>query len=478
MQSLGRTKIVCTLGPASSDPGVLAHLVDAGMDIARLNFSHGTHDDHQEMLRRVREVSERHGKAISVLQDLQGPKIRIGDLSTPSVDLVAGAAITITTAPTPGDAARISTDFQGLPGDVHPGEAILIDDGKIRLRVSEVRGTDVKCQVVVGGTLTPHKGVNLPGVSVNTPSLTPKDRDDLAWGITHAVDMIALSFVREAGDILELRRLIRSLTSDKTAPTIIAKIEKPQAVTNLDAIIAEADGVMIARGDLGVELPAEEVPLLQKRITRKCNAAGKPVIIATQMLESMIHSPVPTRAEASDVANAVVDGADAVMLSGETSVGKYPVESVAIMERIILRAESEYAGRRAQFGASPASVKNRHDALGWAACLLAEQMRAAAIVTITNSGQTAKVLARYRPDIPIVAITDSGWTLRQLNIVWGIRGMLVENLSVDSDKALQAVQEMLLARKVVRKGEYIVLLAGQPIFARGSTNFIKVERIG
>lgn len=251
MQSLGRTKIVCTLGPASSDPGVLAHLVDAGMDIARLNFSHGTHDDHQEMLRRVREVSERHGKAISVLQDLQGPKIRIGDLSTPSVDLVAGAAITITTAPTPGDAARISTDFQGLPGDVHPGEAILIDDGKIRLRVSEVRGTDVKCQVVVGGTLTPHKGVNLPGVSVNTPSLTPKDRDDLAWGITHAVDMIALSFVREAGDILELRRLIRSLTSDKTAPTIIAKIEKPQAVTNLDAIIAEADGVMIARGDLG-----------------------------------------------------------------------------------------------------------------------------------------------------------------------------------------------------------------------------------
>jgi len=355
---------------------------------------------------------------------------------------------------------------------------VLIDDGKIRLRVVDVRGHDVVCEVLVGGTLTAHKGINLPGVPVSIPSLTPKDRDDLHWGIQNGVDLVALSFVREAGDIRDLRRAIRTVNLGNPEPAIIAKIEKPQAVANLDAIMSEADGIMIARGDLGVELPAEEVPLLQKRITRKCNAAGKPVIIATQMLESMIQSPVPTRAEASDVANAVVDGGDAVMLSGETSVGKYPVEAVGIMERIILRAEDEYAGRRAHMDHGQSSVKDRHDALGRAACLLAEQMRAAAIVTITNSGQTARVLARYRPDIRIIAVTDSEQTLRQLNIVWGIRGLIVGNLGLDSDKALQAVQELLLARGVVNRGEYIVLLAGQPVFARGSTNFIKVERIG
>ncbi len=474
----GRTKIICTLGPSSSDAGVLLRLLQAGMDVARLNFSHGTHDEHRAVLGALREASAKTGRTVAVLQDLQGPKIRIGALSTPSVELHKGARFTITTEPVPGDAARVSTDFAGLPADVRPGEPILVDDGRIRLRVLAVEGTAVVCEVVVGGTLSSHKGINLPGVPVNIPSLTPKDLQDLAWGVSNGVDYIALSFVRSADDIRSLRREIGRLAGDPKALPVLAKIEKPQAVRNLDAIITESDGVMIARGDLGVELPPEDVPVLQKRIARKCNAAGKPVIVATQMLESMIQSPVPTRAEASDVANAVVDGGDAVMLSGETSVGKYPVETVEIMERIILKVESEYVGRSRLLDRPHGAVENRHDALGRAACVLAEQMKAAAIVTVTNSGQTARVLARYRPDCPILAVTDSARTLRQLSIVWGIRGMLMDDLGVDSDKALQTVQERLINSGEVKRGEYVVLLAGQPFFARGSTNIIKVEQVG
>jgi len=474
-QHRGKTKIVCTLGPSSGAVGTLTRMIQAGMDVARLNFSYGTYDQHLQIMRSLREAAAKTAIPVAILQDLQGPKIRIGGLEAPAVELAAGARFSITTDAVIGNASRVSTDFAGLPNDVRPGETILIDDGKIRLRVVEVKGTEVLSEVVVGGMLSPHKGLNLPGVPVNTPSLTPKDLQDLTWGMENGVDYVALSFVRSEGDIRELRQAIRQRSTGNESPQVIAKIEKPQAVANLDAIIADADGVMVARGDLGVELPPEEVPVLQKRITRKCHAAGKPVIIATQMLESMIQNPAPTRAETSDVANAVVDGTDAVMLSGETSVGKYPLETVEIMQRIILTVEADRSGRSP--GGAQSAVENRHDALGRAACVLAEQMKAAAIVTVTHSGQTARALARYRPDIPIIAVTDNDRTLRQLTVVWGVRGLVVDNLGVDSDKALESIQERLVASGSVRRGEYVVLLAGQPFFARGSTNFIKVEKI-
>jgi pyruvate kinase len=476
--SFGKTKIVCTLGPASSSLEMLLRLMDSGMDVVRLNFSHGSHDDHKKALASVRAAMKSSGRTVSILQDLQGPKIRIGEVDGSSVDIVAGQELTITTESVNGTARKVSTSFANLPRDVTPGEPILIDDGRIRLRVREVDGAEVRCVVEVGGKLSSHKGINLPGVPVSAPSFTDKDLDDLAFGLREDVDYIALSFVRTADDIRQLRAEIEHrMPGPGTAPGIIAKIEKPQAIADIDAIIAEATGVMVARGDLGVELPPEDVPMLQKMIIRKCNAAGKPVIVATQMLESMIASPTPTRAETSDVANAVVDGCDAVMLSGETSVGRYPIESVAIMNRIILKVESERHGLQRVMDRPLDSAESRHDALGRAACVLAEQMKSAAIVTLTHSGETARVLARYRPDPPIVALTLSTKTLRMLNLIWGVRGMAIQSLSADSDAALQQIQEHLLRQGVVRRGEYVVLLAGQPLFARGSTNFIKVEMI-
>ncbi len=474
----GKTKIVCTLGPASSSVGTLVELIESGLGIVRLNFSHGTQEEHTEVLKNVQRAVEQSGTAVSVLQDLQGPKIRIGDLSVPSIELRKGEKLVITTEPIVGGPGRVSTTYEGLAGDVRAGADILLDDGKLRLNVLGVKGKEVTCEVVVGGSLSPHKGINLPGVAVSAPSLTEKDISDLEFGLAHEVDFVALSFVRTADDVRNLRAAIASRRPVGLRPRIIAKIEKPQAIANIDEIISATDGVMVARGDLGVELPAEDVPILQKMIVARCNGAGKPVIIATQMLESMVGSPTPTRAEVSDVANAVLDGGDAVMLSGETSVGKYPVETVRIMAKIIRKVESERHGRRHLTMESRTTVENRHDALGRSACVLADQMRAAAIVTVTNSGHTARVIARYRPDPPIIAVTDSARTLRSLGLVWGVRGLVIENLGDDSDSALARVQERLVATGAVNRGEYIVLLAGQPFFARGSTNFIKVEKIG
>jgi pyruvate kinase len=475
----GKTKIVCTLGPASWNIETLVRLLQAGMDVVRLNFSHGTHDDHRQALANVREATRRTGQTVGILQDLQGPKIRIGSFSEAFVDLAAGDEFVITTDEVPGTARRVSTSFKNLPQDVGPGETVLLDDGKLRLTVIEVAGNEVRCRVEVGGRLSAHKGINLPGVAVSAPSFTGKDLEDLSFGLENDVDYVALSFVRTAADICALRREIESRTPPGAAPVaVIAKIEKPQAIQDLDAIIAEADGIMVARGDLGVELPPEDVPMLQKAIIRKCNDAGKPVIVATQMLESMIKAPTPTRAETSDVANAVLDGCDAVMLSGETSVGSYPVEAAQIMNRIIMKVESERHGLQGVLDRPLGMAEGRHDALGRAACILAEQMDAAAIVTLTHSGQTARVLARYRPDPPLIALTLSTKTLRQLTLVWGVRGMAVERLSTDSDAALQNIQEELVRAGVVQPGQYVVLLAGQPLWARGSTNFIKVERIG
>jgi pyruvate kinase len=475
----GKTKIVCTLGPASSTLPMLERLIMEGMDVARLNFSHGTHDDHRTAIANVRAASQRTKQTVAILQDLQGPKIRIGDLQTPSVELVAGKEVVISTDGAPGNAERLSTSFLNLANDVAAGQTILLDDGKLRLRVVATDGREVRCMVMVGGKLTPHKGINLPGTAVSAPSFTEKDLEDLTFGLEQGVDYIALSFVRTADDIRHLRREVEQRAGSGASPVdIIAKIEKPQALNDLDAIIAEADGVMVARGDLGVELPPEDVPMLQKKIIRLCNGVGKPVIVATQMLESMINSPTPTRAETSDVANAVVDGCDAVMLSGETSVGSYPAEAVAIMNRIIVKVESEQSGGRGPLPVPQDAVANRHDALGRAACLLADQLKAGAIVTLTHSGQTARVLSRYRPDPPIIGLTLTPKTLRMLNLYWGVRGMVIEKLSADSDAALQQIREKLVREGMVKRGDFVVLLAGQPLFARGSTNFIKVEQIG
>lgn len=473
----GNTKIVCTLGPSSNSVDTLMQMIRSGVDVVRLNFSHGSHDDHLATLRNVQEAVKRTGEFITVLQDLQGPKIRIGDFAVPFIELRPGASFTITTDPVTGDETNVSTTYTNMTHDVHPGDMILLDDGKLRLRVQEVKGTNVRCEVIVGGTLSAHKGINLPNVAVSTPSLTAKDIRDLEFGIKHDVDYVALSFVRTAEDIRELRKSIIKLIEKNRFLPIVAKIEKPQAVANIDEIIAEADAIMIARGDLGVELPPEDVPMLQKKIIRKCSEAGKPVIIATQMLESMINNPTPTRAEANDVANGVVDGADAVMLSGETSVGKYPLEAVQMMHRIITKVESEQLNTQRILEHIPHGVASRHDALGRAACVLAEQMNASAIVCVTHSGETARVVSRYRPRTRILAITDRAKILRRLNLIWGVHGLVIDNLQQDSDKAVKQIQERLLNLGLIRRGEYIVMLAGQPFFARGSTNFIEVEKV-
>jgi len=473
----GKTKIVCTLGPSSRSEETLVRLIRSGMDVVRLNFSHGTYDDHLTALSSIQKATQKTGGHVTVIQDLQGPKIRIGELGVPSVELTPGARFTITTKPILGSINMVPTGYADLPGDVRPGDPILLDDGKIKLRVVTVNDTDVVCEVIVGGVLASRKGINLPGVAVSTPSLTEKDVRDLEFGIEHDIDYVALSFVRTADDIRALRAAIVQRIGKGRFLPVIAKIEKPQAVANIDTIIAEADGIMVARGDLGVELPPEDVPVVQKMIIKKCNREGKLVIIATQMLESMIGNPSPTRAEVSDVANAVIDGGDALMLSGETSVGKYPVEAVQIMERIIQRVESEHIGPAHALESAFGGVESRHDALGRAACVLAEQMNAAAIVAVTRSGETARVVSRYRPRTSIVAITDRTEILRRLNLIWGIHGMLIERLNDDSDTTLQKIQESLVKSGLVQRGQYVVLLAGQPFLAQGSTNFVKVEKV-
>lgn len=472
----GKARIVCTLGPASHDPAVLCSMLEVGMDVARLNFSHGSYDDHARLIANVRASAEKVAVPLCIMQDLQGPKIRVGTIAAGYVDLVAGSTLTITTDPCPGTPDRVPTSYLSLARDVHAGDTILLDDGKLRLNVLDTSERDVTCEVVVGGRLGSRKGINLPGLALSIPSFTPKDLEDLAFGIKNEVDYTALSFVRSADDVRALRAAIVRIAGTEAHHPIVAKIEKPQALRNIDEIIAEADGIMVARGDLGVEVPPEEVPLHQKGIIAKCNRAGKPVIVATQMFESMIANPTPTRAEASDVANAVLDGADAVMLSGETSVGAYPVEAVAMMTRIINNIET-HAERGCQSDQYAVHTdRNYHEALGRAACVLAEQIHAAAIVTVTQSGMTARIVAHHRPRTPIVAVTPSAATLRRLNLVWGVQSLLVDHIYPDSDRMLRDVEDRLVIEGVLKSGDVYVLIAGQPLFAGGGTNFIKVER--
>ncbi len=472
----GNTKIICTIGPASRDVDRLRQLIKAGMDVARLNFSHGSHEQHLQAIQNVRASASKTGESITILLDLSGPKIRTGVVLNNSVELEKGQEFIFTTEELVGDERRVSTTYRSLPADVKVGDIILVDDGRIKMSVKKKNKTEVLCKVLNGGILSDKKGMNLPGVKISAQSLTEKDLEDLKFGLANDIDYVALSFVRTAADIRHLRAAIIREGKKGVKVPIVAKIEKPEAVRNIDSIIAESDVIMVARGDLGVELPPEEVPLVQKMIVRKCNEAGVPVIIATQMLESMIENPRPTRAEANDVANAVLDGADAVMLSAETSVGRYPVVAVHTMDQIIRKAETVMEDR---LGGDEEGIRQDDvfDAVARAAATLAKQLNATAIVPITHSGVTAMRLSKYRPNAPILAITGRERILRRLNLVWGVRGMIIPDLNVDSDTAFKRIQDELLKKKYVRKGDYVVFTAGTPLMSKGTTNTIKVERV-
>ncbi len=447
------------------------------MDVARLNFSHGTREDHARTFENLRIAAAFTGEPMTILQDLSGPKIRIGNLATPSVELKAKAKLCITTEDIAGNAERISTNYQHLPLDVKPGDTVLLDDGKVRLQVEQTKGKETICKVVVGGILLPHKGINLPGVAVSAPSMTAKDKEDLLFGLKHDIDYVALSFVRKADDIKLLREfIIKHGKKGKKIP-IVAKIEKGEAVENIDSILAETDCVMVARGDLGVELPTEQVPLLQKMIVRKCSELGKPVIIATQMLESMIENPTPTRAEASDVANAVFDGADAVMLSAETSIGEYPVEAVTMMDRIVRTAEEQVADDLYELWTNRVKHSGIYDAISHSACQLAKQINAPTIVALTHSGATAASVAKFRPKARIIAVTDREKIVRRLNLFWGVRGVIVEDLKKDTDVAFEMIREKLLSVGYIKRGDSIVTLAGIPLFEGHPTNTVKVDTV-
>ncbi|GAB3717074.1 pyruvate kinase [Nocardiopsis nanhaiensis] len=466
-----RAKIVATLGPATSSPDTLRRLVDAGLDVARLNLSHGTHDDHHASLANLRQAAQDANRAVGVLADLQGPKIRLGTFPDGPIELADGDEFTITTEDIPGDTTRVSTTYKGLPGDVRPGDRVLIDDGRVVLECTKTTSTDIHTRVIFGGPVSNHKGLNLPGVAVSVPALTQKDEDDLRWALRNRADMVALSFVRSPADAEECHRI---MDEEGITVPLIAKIEKPQAVERLHDIIEVFDGVMVARGDLGVELPLENVPMVQKRAIERCRDKAKPVIVATQMLESMISAPRPTRAEASDVANAVLDGADAVMLSGETSVGSYPVETVETMARIVSAAEQESLRASHILNRVPETTGG---AIARAAAEIGATVGARALVAFTMSGETARRLARYRSPIPLIAFTTESSTRGLLSLTWGAESNLVPWVD-NTDDMVRQVESELLQIGDYHKGDKVVIVAGSPPGTTGSTNSLRVHRLG
>jgi len=467
--SLRRTKIVATIGPATSSPEMLRALIEAGATTLRLNFSHGTHDDHLRSIRLIRQISFELNQPVGILQDLQGPKIRLGKFETGSIELQKGDRFTLTSKQVPGTQSISCITYEPLADEVPEQALILLDDGKVEMRVEEVdrQKRELHCRVVIGGTLSNNKGVNFPGVYLSIKALTDKDRKDLVFGLDQGVDWVALSFVRNPQDIVEVKSLIAS--AGKQVP-VIAKIEKHEAIEQMEAVLTLCDGVMVARGDLGVELPAEDVPILQKRLIKMSNRLGIPVITATQMLDSMAHSPRPTRAEISDVANAILDGTDAVMLSNETAVGKYPVEAVATMARIAVRTEQEQWSRSLETDTGR-SVPN---AISQAVGRIAEQLHAAAIMTLTKTGATARNVSKFRPQTPILAITPHVDVARQMQLVWGVKPLLVLDLP-STGQTFQAALNVAKEKGLLTEGDLVVLTAGTLQGVAGSTDLIKVE---
>jgi pyruvate kinase len=466
-----RAKIVCTLGPAVNTPERIRALVDAGMDVARMNLSHGSHAEHEEVYRMVRRASDEAGHGVGIIADLQGPKIRLGKVDAGPHLLAEGEEFTITTRSVPGDSAICSTTYAGLPGDVEKGDQILIDDGRVRLEVLEVDSTDVRTRVRVPGPISSNKGINLPGVAVSVPALSAKDVEDLRWALHLRADFIALSFVRSAADVEDVRAVMRE--EDVFLP-VVAKIEKPQAIDDIEEIVDAFDGFMVARGDLGVECPLEDVPFLQKQVIDVARRHAKPVIVATQMLDSMISSPRPTRAEASDVANAVLDGADAVMLSGETSVGTYPIQTVQTMARIIESTEDHGLARMTAIDWQP---RTRGGVIAKAAAEVADRVGAKYLVAFTQSGDSARRLSRYRGPIPMLAFTPEPVVRSQLALSWGIETFLGEPVE-HTDEMVRQVDDHLLRIKRVQEGDLVVIIAGSPPGIPGSTNALRIHRMG
>jgi pyruvate kinase len=466
------SKIVCTIGPASRSPRVIERLLRAGMDVARLNFSHGTHANHAENIGVLRAAAVHLHKPIAILADLQGPKIRTGALAGgSSVFLRTGQKFVITTARVLGDSTRVSTVFTPLPREVHRGDRILLSDGLIELRVQQVRGREVICEVVNGGSLGEHKGINLPGIKLRVPALTSKDREDLIFALKHGANYIAVSFVRRPEDVVLAKTLVRRAGKDTP---VIAKLEKPEAIENLDAILRVADGVMVARGDLGVEMNPERVPVVQKTIIKRAREFRRPVITATQMLESMTENPRPTRAEASDVANAIFDGSDAVMLSAETASGKYPVEAVSMMARIIEEAESSIT----EFPRpAPQERLKVAETVAELVCHASRELHMKLIAVFTHSGFTARLISRYRPLVPIIAFSPEEETRRRMALIWGVQPQKIADVR-KVDGLASVAEKRLLEERLVRKGDVIGIVAGTPMGIRGTTNFMKFHIIG
>ncbi len=466
-----RAKIVATLGPATSSYEQIRAIIDAGVDVARLNLSHGSYDVHEAVYANVRRAAEDAGRAVGVLVDLQGPKIRLGRFANGPHELAKGDIFTITTEEIEGTKEIVGTTFKGLPQDVKPGDFLLIDDGKVRVQVIDTDGVRVRTEVIVAGPVSNNKGINLPGVAVNVPALSEKDEADLRWGLGIGADMIALSFVRNAADIERVHEIMDE--EGRRAP-VIAKVEKPQAVDALEEIVEAFDAIMVARGDLGVELPLEAVPIVQKRAVELSRRMAKPVIVATQMLESMIGSPVPTRAETSDVANAVLDGADAVMLSGETSVGAYPVVTVQTMARIVASTEDHGLERIPPLGTKP---RTQGGAMTLAAAEVADFVEAKFLCVFTESGDSARRMSRLRSNIPMKAFTTSQETRRKMSVIWGIDSYVVERVT-HTDEMIHQVDDVLMREGLVEPGDKVVVISGSPPGIPGSTNDVRVHRIG
>lgn len=470
-----KTKIVCTIGPASETVEKLTELIEAGMNVARLNFSHGDHDEHAARIQNIREASKNTGKTVAILLDTKGPEIRTHNFENGVAELVAGNEVTISMEEVLGTAEKFSISYPGLTDDVHVGSKILLDDGLIELEVMEVAEKELRTKILNSGTIKNKKGVNVPNVSVNLPGITDKDANDILFGIEQGIDFIAASFVRRASDVLEIRELLEKKKAEDIH--IIPKIENREGVDNIDEILEVSDGLMVARGDLGVEIPAEEVPLVQKELIKKCNALGKPVITATQMLDSMQRNPRPTRAEASDVANAIFDGTDAIMLSGETAAGNYPTEAVKTMHNIASRAETALQYRQLLHTRSKESNKTMTDAISESVAHTALNLGVAAVIAPTESGHTARMISRYRPEAPIIAVTSHERVARRLSLVWGVVPRLGKGAASTDEMLDNAVHEGLNSQ-YIKHGDLVVITAGVPVGEKGTTNLMKIHVVG